>query len=109
MEQILYGKPVAEKLDEYSSKIFKSFESEQTKPKLTAVTVGDNPASILYVSRKQEKAIKLGVEFNWIKLIESTSQSDLNELISSESKNTNGLIVQLPLPEHLDVEAASDL
>ena len=108
MEQILYGKPVAEKLDEYSSKIFKTFESEQTKPKLTAVTVGDNPASILYVTRKKEKAIKLGVEFNWIKLIESTSQSDLNELISSESKNTNGLIVQLPLPKHLDVEAAID-
>ena len=60
MEQILYGKPVAERLDEYSSKIFKTFESEQTKPKLTAITVGDNPASILYVSRKQEKAIKLG-------------------------------------------------
>ena len=89
MEQILYGKPVAERLDQHSSKIFKSFESENSKPKLTAVTVGDNPASILYVTRKQEKAIKLGVDFNWIKLIESTSQNELNEIISNESNNTH--------------------
>ena len=77
MEQILYGKPVAERLDEYSSKIFKTFESEQIKPKLTAITVGDNPASILYVSRKQEKAIKLGVDETVINAYSETPKTGI--------------------------------
>ncbi|MDA2970017.1 MAG: bifunctional 5,10-methylenetetrahydrofolate dehydrogenase/5,10-methenyltetrahydrofolate cyclohydrolase [Actinomycetota bacterium] len=108
MEQILFGKPVAEKLDQISSKIFRKYEAENQLPKLTAITVGTNPASLLYVSRKQEKAMELGVEFNWIKLDESTTQNELNEIIQNESKNINGLIVQLPLPSHLNAEDAID-
>ena len=62
MERILYGKPIADELDNKSALVFKSFEKfNGIKPKLTAVTVGDNPASLLYVSRKEEKAIELGV------------------------------------------------
>jgi methylenetetrahydrofolate dehydrogenase (NADP+)/methenyltetrahydrofolate cyclohydrolase len=58
------------------------------------------------VSRKQEKAIQLGVEFNWIKLDALTSQDILGEVISSEAKETDGIIIQLPLPDHLDPEEA---
>jgi methylenetetrahydrofolate dehydrogenase (NADP+)/methenyltetrahydrofolate cyclohydrolase len=58
------------------------------------------------VSRKQEKAIELGVEFNWIKLDALTSQDILGEVISSEAKETDGIIIQLPLPDHLDPEEA---
>ena len=71
---------------------------------MTAITVGDNPASLLYVSRKKEKAEELGVEFNWIKLDKNTSQEKLKEVVESESKNTDGLIIQLPLPDHLNSE-----
>ena len=106
MEQILYGAPVAEQLDKISKKIFDEYSNENKKPHLTAITVGDNPASLLYVSRKQEKAIQLGVEFNWIKLDALTSQDILGELISSEAKETDGIIIQLPLPDHLDPEEA---
>ena len=59
MEQILYGAPVAEQLDKISENIFREYTNNNKKPHLTAITVGENPASLLYVSRKQEKAIKL--------------------------------------------------
>ncbi len=104
MEQILYGAPVAKQLDEISLKIFQEVKSNNKTPHMTAITVGDNPASLLYVSRKKEKAEELGVEFNWIKLDKNTSQEKLKELVETESKNTDGLIVQLPLPDHLSSE-----
>ena len=82
MERILYGKPIAEELDANSKLVFTNYENaNDRKPKLTAITVGDNPASLLYVSRKEEKAIELGVEFNWIKLNKTTSQKDLEEKV----------------------------
>ena len=106
MEQILYGAPVAEQLDEISENIFREYTNNDKKPHLTAITVGENPASLLYVSRKQEKAIKLGVEFNWIKLDAETTQDKLDEVISAEAKVTDGIIIQLPLPNHLNPEEA---
>ena len=104
MEQILYGAPVAKQLDEISLKIFQEVKSNNKTPHMTAITVGDNPSSLLYVSRKKEKAEELGVEFNWIKLDKNTSQEKLKELVETESKNTDGLIIQLPLPDHLSSE-----
>ena len=106
MEQILFGAPVAEQLDEISKNVFQGHSKNNKKPHLTAITVGDNPASLLYVTRKQEKAAHLGVEFNWLKLDSDTSQETLEEVISEESKATDGLIIQLPLPSHLNPEEA---
>ena len=106
MEQILFGAPVAEQLDEISKNVFQEYSKNNKKPHLTAITVGDNPASLLYVTRKQEKAVLLGVEFNWLKLDTDTSQETLEEVITEESKATDGLIIQLPLPSHLNPEEA---
>ena len=50
MSQILYGKPVAENLDFKSKTIFENYTTNNDKPPvLTAITVGENPASLLYV------------------------------------------------------------
>ena len=106
MEQILFGAPVAEQLDEISKNVFQEYSKDNKKPHLTAITVGDNPSSLLYVTRKQVKALELGVEFNWLKLDTDTSQETLEEIISEESKATDGLIIQLPLPSHLNPEDA---
>lgn len=106
MVQILYGKPVAEKLDDISSEAFQKYSKEDKKPHMTAITVGDNPASLLYVGRKEQKAKELGVEFDWIKLDDNTTQESLQDIIIENSKKTNGLIIQLPLPEHLNQEEA---
>ena len=110
MSQILYGKPVAENLDFKSKTIFENYTTNNDKPPvLTAITVGENPASLLYVSVKEKKANLLGVDFNWIKLKESTLESELEDTISEYSESSHGMIVQLPLPEHLNVEKVIDL
>ena len=110
MSQILYGKPVAENLDFKSKTIFENYTTNNDKPPvLTAITVGENPASLLYVSVKEKKAKLLGVDFNWIKLNESTLESELEDTISEYSESSQGMIVQLPLPEHLNVEKVIDL
>ena len=110
MSQILYGKPVSENLDFKSKTIFENYTTKNDKsPVLTAITVGENPASLLYVSVKEKKAKELGVDFNWIKLKESTSERELKDTISNYSKSSQGMIVQLPLPEHLNVEKVIDL
>ena len=110
MSQILYGKPVSENLDFKSKTIFENYTTKNDKsPVLTAITIGENPASLLYVSVKEKKAKELGVEFNWIKLKESTSESELEDTISKYSESSQGMIVQLPLPKHLNVEKVIDL
>ena len=110
MSQILYGKPVAENLDFKSKTIFENYTTNNDKPPvLTAITVGENPASLLYVSVKEKKAKLLGVDFNWIKLKESTLESEFEDTISEYSESSQGMIVQLPLPEHLNVEKVIDL
>jgi methylenetetrahydrofolate dehydrogenase (NADP+)/methenyltetrahydrofolate cyclohydrolase len=110
MSQILYGKPVSKNLDFKSKTIFENYTTKNNKsPVLTAITVGENPASLLYVSVKEKKAKELGVDFNWIKLKESTSERELKDTISNYSESSQGMIVQLPLPEHLNVEKVIDL
>ena len=110
MSQILYGKPVSENLDFKSKTIFENYTTKNDKsPVLTAITIGENPASLLYVSVKEKKAKELGVDFNWIKLKESTSERKLKDTISNYSESSQGMIVQLPLPEHLNVEKVIDL
>lgn len=105
MEKILLGKPVAELLDKKSKNAFNDYIAKHNKqPLLTAITVGDNPASLLYVSRKQDKALELGVNFNWIKLSESSTSNEVKEAIEDSQIKSQGIIVQLPLPEHLDFE-----
>jgi len=105
MEKILLGKPVAELLDKKSKNSINDYIAKHNKqPLLTAITVGDNPASLLYVSRKQDKAIKLGVSFNWLKLSENSTSNEVKEAIEDSKTKSQGIIVQLPLPEHLDFE-----
>ena len=110
MSQILYGKPVAENLDFKSKTIFENYTTNNDKPPvLTAITVGENPASLLYVSVKEKKAKLLGVDFNWIKLKENILENELEDTIFEHSESSQGMIVQLPLPEHLNVEKVIDL
>ena len=110
MSKILFGKPVAENLDLKSKTIFEKYTTKNDiPPVLTAITVGDNPASLLYVSVKEKKAAELGVNFNWIKLKENTSEKELQDTLSDFSESSQGMIIQLPLPKHLNIEKIIDL
>ena len=76
---------------------------EQFKPKLVAIAVGNNPASDIYLRRKEEAAQYCGLDFNKISLTETISELYLRGLIENlnNDKTVNGIIVQLPLPAHM--------
>lgn len=110
MEQILYGQPVANLLDSVTkNKIQKYTKKTGNAPTLTAITVGDNPASLLYVSRKEDKAKELGVNFNWIKLPNEASSEDVSTVVETSKKTSEGIIIQLPLPAQLNFEEIVNL
>ena len=80
-------------------------------PCLAVVLVGDDPASKIYVANKQKACEAVGIKSLSYILPEDTEQDELDELIESlnESGEVNGILVQLPLPKHLDEERVINL
>ncbi|WP_337180838.1 bifunctional methylenetetrahydrofolate dehydrogenase/methenyltetrahydrofolate cyclohydrolase FolD [Sphingopyxis granuli] len=76
-------------------------------PKLAAILVGDAPASAIYVRRKGEQAAAVGMESESHRLHASASQADLLALIDrlNDDATVHGILVQLPLPPHIDKAA----
>lgn len=74
---------------------------------LAVIIVGEDKASQLYVANKRKACENLGIMSETHYLPENTSQKELLELIDSlnKNKNINGILVQLPLPVHLDEKA----
>lgn len=72
-------------------------------PCLTIIQVGNRPDSDSYVKAKKSFAEKVGIQINHIQLDEKISQNDLLSTIKkyNEDDSTQGIIVQLPLPEHI--------
>ena len=101
MTQIINGKEVAQKiLDELVDEVKKMTK----KPCLAVIIVGDNPASKIYVNLKKKKAIELGFDSIVVEMPENTTQKELLSKIDdmNNDKNINGILVQLPLPKHID-------
>ncbi len=78
------------------------------KPHLAVVLAGNDEASLIYDRNKQKAAEKVGMVCDIYHLPEDVLQTELNRLIDglNQDKNVNGIIVQLPLPVHLDAAAA---
>jgi len=76
-------------------------------PGLAVVIVGDDPASRLYVNMKKRACDELGIYSREHALAASTTQGELLDLIRSlnEDSSIHGILVQLPLPKHLDEQA----
>jgi methylenetetrahydrofolate dehydrogenase (NADP+) / methenyltetrahydrofolate cyclohydrolase len=76
-------------------------------PGLATVLVGDDPASAIYVRRKHEACEEVGIRSFDHKPEGSISQEDLLALVEelNESEEVDGILVQLPLPDHLDDES----
>ena len=74
------------------------------KPKLAAISVGDNPASKIYLKRKHEAAKFCGIYFDTLSLPADTKEENLKDLVYdlNTDPSVNGVIVQLPLPPHID-------
>lgn len=73
---------------------------------LATVLVGDDAPSRVYVNMKHRKATEAGMESRGIELPASSTQEDVEEAVAElvDDPNVHGILVQLPLPEHLDAE-----
>ena len=83
--------------------IEREFE-EQEKPKLAVIQVGDNEASTRYVRNKKKDCEEVGIEFEWYHFDESISTEELIWEIKALEDFVDGLMVQMPLPQHIDVD-----
>ena len=80
-------------------------------PRLDVIWVGDNPASSIYVRHKKETAESLGIQVNVHHLPATTTSDDLYTLIDNLNRNedVDGVMVQMPLPEHIDTDSVLDM
>jgi len=71
---------------------------------LATVLVGDDPASHVYIAAKHKAAIEAGIEARDVRLPTDTSEADVLALVAelNESDDVDGILVQLPLPGHMD-------
>lgn len=78
--------------------------NQKRPPHLTAVLVGEDPASAVYVRNKVRSCEKIGFESTLIKKRKDTSEEELLKIIKdlNEDDGVDGFIVQLPLPKHID-------
>jgi methylenetetrahydrofolate dehydrogenase (NADP+) / methenyltetrahydrofolate cyclohydrolase len=79
-------------------------------PGLVVIVVGEDPASQLYVRNKAKACEQLGYYSEVVRLPEQTSQAELLGLIHryNAANNVNGILVQLPLPKHIEEKAVLD-
>lgn len=103
-EKLLKGKPVAEHIYQQVTGKLTLLKEKGILPKLAVILVGEDPASKVYVARKEKTSKKLGMDSETIHLPESTSEEELLELINdlNYDAKTHGILVQLPLPGHID-------
>ncbi|MFY9116656.1 MAG: bifunctional methylenetetrahydrofolate dehydrogenase/methenyltetrahydrofolate cyclohydrolase FolD [Bacteroidales bacterium] len=103
--KILDGTMVAEAIKKDIERDVERWSREfGRKPRMAAILVGDDPASHSYVKSKEKDCRQVGMESIVYKLSATISQEGLIECVKSinEDMGVDGLIVQLPLPEHLN-------
>lgn len=105
---IIDGKAIAEKVrEEVRQNVARMQEEYGYRPGLATVLVGDNAASATYVRSKRKMCEELGIRSIGHELPADASQQQVERLVAelSADPTVNGILVQLPLPRHLDEEA----
>ena len=108
MAIIIDGKEVAKKTREKLKKQCEELKKQGIEPKFAVILVGDNPASKVYVKNKSKACQEIGIEYEEYLLSKETKQKELIDLIKklNEEKTVNGILLQSPLPSHLDINKA---
>ena len=103
----LISSQIREKIKYFGNKLI---EKTGKKPGLAVVLVGENPASKVYVKNKIEKTIEVGFNSIEHRLDENVSEESLLKLVNDLNNNSNvqGILVQLPLPKHIDSDKILD-
>jgi methylenetetrahydrofolate dehydrogenase (NADP+)/methenyltetrahydrofolate cyclohydrolase len=104
---LLDGKKTSQEFkEEIAAEVAEMRQQGQKVPHLAAVIVGNDGASLTYVSSKVRSCEQVGFESTLVRLPEDTTQEDLLKEVAALNANEaiDGYIVQLPLPAHLDEE-----
>ncbi len=104
---ILNGRTVANEVHKQIKDEMKQIVRENKRiPGLAVVLVGEDPASYTYVKNKEKACIELGLHSEVYRLPTNITEPELIKLIYSLNNNTNidGILVQLPLPKHINTE-----
>ncbi len=102
--QRIDGIEVSNAVKEILSRAVTQLKSEGLVPCLATVLIGDDPASATYVKNKHNACEKIGIKTKDHKLSSETTQDELNQIIDNlnQDKDVDGILVQLPLPKHLN-------
>ena len=109
--KLLDGKMISAELEEKIKLRVKALANKGIIPGLTVILVGEDPASQTYVSNKEKACARLGIRSNTIRMPEETTQQELENAIleANADPSVHGILVQLPLPNHLDSDRALSL
>jgi len=102
--QIIDGKAIAAEVrGEVAAKVAE-LKSKGITPCLAVILVGENPASVSYVTGKRKALAEVGMEDRSLTLPENTSEEELLKIIAelNADKSVHGILVQLPLPRHIN-------
>lgn len=107
MPQIIDGKAISAQIKEELKEKVSEMKQNGVNICLAVIQVGDDPASSVYVGNKKKACAYIGIESLSYELPESTTQEELLKLIEDLNgrKSVNGILVQLPLPKHIDEKA----
>jgi methylenetetrahydrofolate dehydrogenase (NADP+) / methenyltetrahydrofolate cyclohydrolase len=106
MAQVIDGKAIAAKVRGELTARIADLKSKGVVPGLAVVLVGEDPASKVYVSMKEKACSDVGIFSDEYKLSADTSEAELLSLIAklNADPRINGILVQLPLPKHINTE-----
>jgi methylenetetrahydrofolate dehydrogenase (NADP+) / methenyltetrahydrofolate cyclohydrolase len=107
---IIDGKAIAAEIREEVSNEIKALVDRGVTPGLATVVVGDDPASRVYVAGKRKACAQVGIN-SWDHDLEaSTPQAELLDLLTqlAQDDQVHGILVQLPLPAHIDEQLVLD-
>ncbi|MBQ7753273.1 MAG: bifunctional methylenetetrahydrofolate dehydrogenase/methenyltetrahydrofolate cyclohydrolase FolD [Treponema sp.] len=101
---IIDGKQVAADVRADVAKKVAELKTKGIEPCLAVILVGENPASVSYVTGKQKALAEVGMKDRSVHLPESTSEAELLKLIDelNADPTVHGILVQLPLPKHIN-------
>lgn len=101
---LIDGRAVAKAFKEEITQRTQAMIAQGVTPHLAVVLVGEDPASQVYVRNKENGCIKAGIRSTVIRLAEDCTQQALEETVKrlNADASVDGILVQLPLPKHLD-------
>lgn len=104
--KIIDGKEIAAEVRREVAEKTTALKAKGTTPCLAVILVGENPASVSYVTGKQKALAEAGMADRSMHLPESTTEEELLKIISelNNDKTVHGILVQLPLPKHINEE-----